>query len=82
MLTYLTSFIVTFVSVGLRTMQTRNVMQERYLILFVNSWCIEALYFAIILKILTADVYHFIALGMGASLGSVTFVKLHKRFFK
>ena len=82
MINLLSCFLVTFFAVGFRVSQTRNVVHKRYKTMFVNSWLIEACQFMVILKVVDGSFYEFLALGLGASCGSVLFVYLHSKVFK
>jgi hypothetical protein len=78
---YLLSFVASFVAVGLKGFQHKNVIHGKTVAVFVTSYLMAAVdVLAVSLIVREGWVIAFSA-GSGAALGMLTAIKLHDRIF-
>lgn len=81
MVSYLVLFCATFLSVGLRVVQTRNIVSLNYKAMFLTSIGIDFSMVIGVTSIVSEGWQAFFPIALGGALGSVTFAYLHKKFY-
>lgn len=81
MITQLTLFFATFLSIGLRVAQTRNIVKMDYRSVFLTSVGIDLSMVIGVTGIVTEGWGAFPAIALGGACGSVCFLYFHKRIF-
>lgn len=76
-------FTVSFVSVFFKTFQQKNVIQDKYIWILPTSMCMAFLDALLWISIIKAGIgIEVVAFGLGAGLGCLASIVLHKRLFK
>ena len=74
------AFISSYAYVGLRVLQTKNVVAERYKMIFITSLLIEVCSVTMVINIVQKGWISILALGLGGAFGSVSAVYFSKHY--
>lgn len=77
---YLTAFCVSFVFVGLKSLQQLNVVQGRYLAVMPVSMLLAVAEVTIIASVVKSSLIIALPIGLGGGLGCCTAIFLNRRF--